>query len=520
MRGKGLLGVIAFSSFLWAQMPSPLELPEVVIVGQGERRIPRGAKQEPHPPSPLPDPVLDTLAPLHRHALMDFLSLPAFPTTLALPPTTERMVEGGVGQYTTAWLKGYQRWRWERTALNLAVQAAGTQGHRRSADSVGLGCVAHLRLHLPTAAWIFRESTAEAAAIVRWKRYRLFGDISTPRRLLFEGGISADFSGSLERLDYGLGGKLHLLLLNHEGRGSSEQQITFHTWAIYPNAELPSLGVNARLNLRLWEERTQTVSEVALPVLWGKSSLVLQGKLGFQGARAYTGAGFFVPLLEGALQYALSPQWRAVLGLWSRLHEAGLREMVEQNPYVAFGAEPPLQHERIGARIALGWVAQPQWEIEVALRLRSVARWWGWQRDSAGFSLQALPLTALEGSVNALWERTQQERLGVQLQGGWATAQGSERVPYYTPLAAAVYYDRQWQEQVGSTVGIELVGARWGKWEKLPGYARLWGEIRIDLSAMMRLVLSIDNTLNSDIVHWEGYRERGIFIGATARLLW
>ncbi len=520
MNAKSLLGILVLFSSLWAQTPPPLELPEVVIVGQEERRIPGGTKQEPRLPFPLPRPVLDTLAPLNKQALMDFLPLPAFPRELSLPSPVKGMLEGGVGQYTTGWLKGYQQWQWKQALLTLAAHAAGTQGHRRSADSIGMGVVTHLRLGLPTALWVFREGVAEAIAAVGWKRYRLFGDSALPRRSLFEGRAAVSFSGSLERLDYGLGAELQLFSLNHEARGNSEQQLAFRTWALYPNDELPAVGVVARLDLRFWEERTQTVSEVALPVAWGESTLLVQGKLGFQGARTYTGSGFFVPALEGTLQYGLSPQVRLLMALWSRLQEAGLREMVQRNPYVGLGAEPLLQHERIGVRVALGWVVQPWLTCEPAFRLRSVARWWSWQRDSVGFRLLALPVTALEGTVDLLWEMPLQGRLGVQFHIGRATAEGGRQVPYYTPITAAVYYEQPWKDWGRSIVGIELVGSRWATEEKLPGYTRVWGEMRGVLSPTVQVALILDNVLNSDIVQWQGYRERGIFIGATARLLW
>lgn len=502
------------------QTPSPLELPEVVIVGQEERHIPGGTKQQARPPQPLPNPVLDTLNPLNKHMLVDFFPLPPFPARIPVPVAVRSMLEGSIGQYSTVGVRGYRRWGWGRAALNCMAFAEATQGHRRYADSIGIGVLAHLRFHLPDGLW-FQGVYGEATTATHWRRYRLFGDPSAPQRSLWTLRTAAQLDGRMERLDYSLAAGLNMLSLSQEMRGQSEQHLSFRTWALYPSAELPAVGVYARMDVRLWGERSQTVGEFALPLLWGKVPFTIRTIIGLQVARTYTGSGFLVPTGEGTFQYAFVPTGRVLVTVWSRLEDRGIRELLQQNPYASLESVPLTPHDRIGVRAAVIWTPSLRWNIEPAFRFRSVARWWSWQRDSVGFRLWLPLLTAVEATVDALYRiASGSDYLGIHLQVGRATADGQHPVPYYVPFSASVQYEHQWRQGVWSSFGMELVGSRWMGEGWLSGYLRLWGELQYAFSEKLLLVLMADNMLNREIVYWEGYPERGVFISVTARLLW
>ncbi|MCS6966516.1 MAG: hypothetical protein NZ473_07095, partial [Candidatus Kapabacteria bacterium] len=311
---------------LQAQVPPPLELPEVVIIGQEERQIPGGMKQQPLPPSVLPKAVLDTLNPLSKHTLVGLLPLPPFPATIPLPGLTTGSVTGSLGQYSAVALLGHHRWTWRPATLALTAYIAATQGHVRNADSIGAGVAAQARFSLPKSSWIFQDAHATAHFSTRWGSYNLFGEPDSPRRTHFALAAQTGLLGRLESLEYNLGIGVNVFSLRQGIQGHNEQHLQASLYTLYPVSQLPAGGVETQLNMRFWGEKTQVFWHLSFPTVWARPPLRLHGAIGLQVARSYDATSFFLPAFRGELQYGLAPGWRMILGGRSFLSDAGVRE--------------------------------------------------------------------------------------------------------------------------------------------------------------------------------------------------
>lgn len=508
-------------ALLWGQTPPPLELPEVIVVGKEERTIPGGAKQPPQPPAPLEKSLLDSLNPLSKHGLLGFFPLPKFPATLALPQPVERFVEGSIGQYMTATLAGFYRWRRKPGALTLTGYLSATQGHIRDADSLGVGAVVQARLAMPSGVWLWERSSGTVAGGVRWKKYQLFGDSGRPQRSVFAMGVQGELEARQGALTYGLRGTFRLFALRQGQNMQSEQHIRMQLHALYPDSTPPVGGITTQFDLRLWEERTQVVWEFLVPGIWSSPPWLFRGAAGIHVARLYGGESLFLPALDGEVQYRFAPHWRLALAGWSRLQEKGWQELWEANPYVDIGASPRPPYDRLALRAALQWVQGSWASIEAALSMRSVARWWNWERTGAGFMPRALSVIVWETSIDAFFQLGEMLTLGGTVQAGRAVATGGESVAYYAPLKLELSSEQRWVEGVRSSLGTEIVSSRSAaRYGRLPGYARVWAELQYELMPRMLLKVVADNLLNTDIQLWNGYPERGIFVAAAVRWAW
>lgn len=522
MRGSILVGALVLGfSLLQGQISPPLELPEVVVIGKEERAIPGGAKQPPQPPAPLKGALLDSLNPLSKHGLVGFFPLPAFPSQLSLPQPVDRFVEGSLGQYTSASLSGFARWGGKTTLLALAGYLNATQGHVREADSLGFGITMQARVLALPETWFGQRGSGTVTGGVRWRQYQLFGDSGAPRRLSFAVGLRGAFEARLNALRYEVDADFSAFSLRQGQIMRSEQHMRVRLGALYPDSALPAGGIASQLDIRLWEEQTQVVWEFLVPGIWARSPWLFRGAAGMQLARLSRGQIHFLPALEGELQYGLSSRWRLVLAGWSRLQEKGWRELWEANPYVDLRTSPTSPHDRLAARVALQWMPAAWGSLEGALQVRSVARWWSWERTEMGFALHTLPVTVWEARVDAFARISEHMTVGGALQGGRATTSGGGDVAYYTPLKLELTSAQRWMEKLGSRLGIEIVSSRSaGARERLPGYVRMWGELYYELMPRMILKAFLDNLLNADIRHWSGYPERGIFFAAAVRWNW
>ncbi|MCS7176638.1 MAG: hypothetical protein NZ960_03280 [Candidatus Kapabacteria bacterium] len=518
----GFWGMLVLGLVLFAQVPPPLELPEVVIVGQEERRIPGGAKQPPAPPNPLPRQLLDTLNPTAKHTLMEFFPKPELPNALTLPSTVHSFVEGRLGQYTTIGIKAFSQWGLREGKVIAAVDGSTTAGHVAFADSTSVLLRGQAQFRLPSALWFFQNAAATVDFSAHWNRYRLFGDSLPVRRSLLRFGGGGELGGRIEDLRYRVGAELFMSSLSQASVGQSEQQLQVEVQAVYPSASVSNVGIRSLLDLRLWGEETQIFSEFGLAAAWApQATLYLQGVVGIQLARAYTGASFFFPVLEGTVQYRLSEGWRVLARGWSRIHPGGWREIWQTNPYASTNSMPTFPHERLGVSIGAEWSPSALWSMEVSARARSVRRWWSWRPDSVGFLLWALPVEVVELTAHGLAQLSDANFAGGSVLLGRARAHTQGFVAYYAPLQLRARYDRQWRAGLWSTLGIEIVGSRQVAPDReLAAYVRLWGELRYTIVPRLQLTLFADNALNAEIVQWQGYPERGIFVGATLRWVW
>ncbi|MEN3026505.1 MAG: hypothetical protein ABDH31_02205 [Chlorobiota bacterium] len=518
----GFGGMLMLGLVLSAQVPPPLELPEVVIVGQEERRIPGGAKQPPAPPNPLPRQLLDTLNPAAKHTLMEFFPKLEFPAVLALPSIVRGFIEGRLGQYATIGIRAFGQWELREGKVTVVADGSTTGGHVALADSTGVFLRGQGRFRLPSASWLFQNVAATVDLSAHWNRYRLFGDSLPVRRSLLRLGGRGELGGRVEDLRYQVGAELFVASLSQVSVGQSEQQLRVELQALYPSASVSNVGIRSLLDLRLWGEETQIFSEFGLSAAWApQATLYLQGVAGAQLARAYTGASFFFPVLEGTMQYRFSDGWRLLARGWSRMHSGGWREIWQVNPYASVSSMPAFPHERLGISIGAEWSPSALWSVEVSGRARSVGRWWSWRPDSVGFLLWTIPVEVVELTAHALTQISDADFAGGSVLLGRARTQAEGLVAYYAPLQLRARYDRRWRAGLWSTLGIEIVGSRQvAPNGELPAYVRLWGELRYAIMPRLQLTLLVDNALNAEIVQWQGYSERGVFVGAMLRWVW
>ncbi len=504
-----------------SQTPPPLELPEVVIVGQEERRIPGGSKQPAQPPAPFSAALLDSLNPLAKHTVVGAVPIPDFPNRIVLEPPLRAYVEGGIGQYTSGYVSAFYQHQRDARRFVIRGYAASTAGHVAEADSVGVSGIVQYAAPIPSLEWL-QNATGQGTVHIHWHRYRLFGDSVPWSRSLLELLASGEIQGVIGELQTRAEMTVGVARLRHDVAAQSEQRLGVRFRAEYPLQErYTSIGAEGHFDVRFWGEQLQSLGELALRAMWQDSSASARGSAGLQLARAYTGAGFLTPSLEGEVQYAVMPNGRAILGVWSRLQAPGVWELWRENPYASPVSVPLPVYERVGVRGAFQWSPAPRWSIEPAVWLRSVGRWWTWERDSIGFRLRVGAFRAVELSCDVLLYFSERHFLGSTLRIGKARFESEGHAPYYVPASVTFRYDRWWREGLWSSLGMEVVSSRWVSLrDTLPGFVRVWGEIRYQLMQHLLLALYVDNALNADIQRWSGYPERGIFIGATARWSW
>lgn len=519
---KRLFAVIAISTLhtATAQQPQPptLELPELVIIGKEERRIPTGVKQPPQPSAPLPAVVLDSLNPLRKHLLLGALPIPPFPDTLGLPRPRKLLLYGALGQYGSAELGGGAFVHRDGLELSGTAQLAATQGDRQGADSSGLALAASLRAPLPRL-FDFEQHWVRVGVEGDWRRYRLYANPALLRRALLLLAAAVEMQGRADPTSYALGAALELAHLRQEEREQTERLIRLH--GLLRTAALleREIELSGQLLLQQQMEETQLLASVQAATALQHERLFVDLKGGLQVGHQYDGTALLTPLVRLQAQYALQPAWRLVGELRSGWRERSLGQLLAENPYTALGKLPELLREGFVGAFGVALLPAPELAVEATLQLRSVDGWYSWRVvEDSSLHPQGLRLHAQELHIVALWQPLPSTRFGAQVQLGSASVPGRERAPYYAPAVLRATAEHRWAAQWSALLGTEIVAQRWREdGPALPAYVRLFAQAGYRLVEGLELGIRVDNALNAEILRWAGYPERRIFVQLLTR---
>jgi len=503
-----------------AQQPQPptLELPELLIIGKEERRIPTGAKQPPQPAAALPAAVLDSLNPLRKHLLLGALPIPSFPDTLSLPRPRRLFLYGALGQYGSAELGGGAVVHRDGLELSGTAQLAATQGDRQGADSSGLALAASLKAPLPRL-FDFEQHWVRVGIEGNWRRYQLYANPTLPRRALLFLATAVEAQGRADSIGYALGAALELTHLRQERQEQTERLVRLHGLLRTAFLLERQTELSGHLLLQQQMEETQLLASLQAATLLQFERLFVHLKAGLQVGHQYDGTALLAPLVQLQAQYALQPALRLVGELRSGWYERSLGQLLAENPYTGLGKLPELLREGFVGALGVALLPAPELAVEATLQLRSVDGWYSWRvMEDSSLQPQGLRLHAQELHVVALWQPLSSTRLSAQLQFGSASTPGRERAPYYAPAVLRATAEHHWEAQWSALLGTEIVAQRWREdGPVLPAYARLFAQVGYRPVEGLKLDIRVDNALNAEILRWAGYPERRIFVQLLTR---
>lgn len=500
----------------------PIELPEFIVTGKDRVDIPASSKQAPSKPPVLKGARLDSLNDLEKQPMP---ALPTDPLPMLRRPGLFHpgYVQATMGQYITPAVAAGYSFTTGGYRIDLHGDVELSDGHRSNADYSKLDVRALSTYVAPAKFIVFGGSTTEADVRLRRRAYQHFAvDSAPPDRAVTDltAGLAVD--GSYEGYRYNAAANWSLLDVSTIGRSVTDHVIGGMAAV---DTRTGDVDLGGRLDLQF-----MTLGGQAYPFLEGSvygrystNLLRLTGRAGLQSATSTSGVVRGGLLLQGVVDVFLGKDLTFTGTLRSGLRATTMRDLITVNPYVSDTATVlDASYDLFDMKGSLVYHPNVRLTATVGVRLQQRDRYAMWERTSSDmFAPSYVTVTQVQLPAQVRWLVSSRDAVTADLEFTSATVEDANVLPYVPSVKAAAAYDRQWTSAWSSSLAMIYVGERWAdrsNTKSLTGYIDLRAAVRYDVMQAWQVSLEANNLLGSDIVLWEGYLERGMFV--RAGILW
>ncbi len=510
----------------------PLELPEFVITGTETLDVPGGAKQAPKPSPKLTPQQLTRFNPLDKQT---FSLLSPSTMTRALLPQQERngYVQGEFGMFLSPSIDAGYRIVAGNFDLNAHAGATLSDGHRRNAGFTDVRADLQSQYLAPEKFFFFGGSRTDTYLRANYRNFRFFGADSVmfpelaPLRqsLLMEAGVQT--VGGFESLRYDMGVSAESILL----QGAHENTLLDAHLAM-----TTALGAGWHLGGKA-AVQFLTASWFAALI---SPSLVAEYRVSGVSVRAMAGlqtfsySPFILPNASIHADVAVNSLLSFKVSAFTGARQNSFLQAFRRNPYTATiflsSKLPPFPLENVIYDVNAALHLHPSQHVTLSLG------------GNANFTLNKLVFDAAEknGEFVPSFERVRGFGAWLEAEAQISSAdnitlRGNVNVAsisldsaiseiivplsYLAPFEASLRYRRRWFEPFSTVLEGVYVSERpvalfSRTASNLPAYLDIRFSAEYEFSPNISAYVRGTNLLNQQIVIWQGFQERGIFIAA------
>jgi hypothetical protein len=499
----------------------PIELPEFIVTGKERVDIPAGAKHAPSKPPSLKGAMLDSLNDLEKQPM------PALPSDpIQRLQRTGSFVPGyavaSVGQYLTPALSGGYTFTAGGYRLDAHADIEVSGGHVTNAEYSKIDLRGLSTFVAPEKFIVFGGSTTEADLRYRRRGYRLFAVDSAPDRVVNDVMAGVNVEGKYDGYRFQTGATWSMIDLSTQSVGVVDNAIQGNL-AIDTRWNTMDLGGRLDLNIRSFDGKDYSFVEGSVYGRYSTDILRFRGNIGLQSAAPTRDVTYGGLLVQGIVDWFLNPDVTFTASVRSGLRPYSFRQILDENPYVDdTSLIIDLPYDIVDLQV--GVVVHPHARLTAtaALRLQQRDRHPVWRDAGPGtFDIGYQRATIVRLPAQLRWIISGTDVLTADIEMVSATVAEYDVLPYQPSLRAALVSDRTWAPGIASTLRLVYVGDRWADLANtvsLSGYLDLQAAVRYDITPLWQASVEARNLLGSDVVLWNGYMERGLFVNAS--VLW
>lgn len=523
-----LILIVFLSCFAptWAQKPTttpqPLELPDIVISGTEKIDVPAGTKQMPQKSDPLTKQELDSLNSLEKQPAL-LLPLGMLKFNRSTPTFSQGFVRGEFGQFISPIIDAGYGTIFSGYSINALAGYASSKGHIDNAQ------FSKLKLHLnadyiaPDKFVFFGGSKTETTLDFGRQAYNLYAIPTSP-----EERTSTDFSatigvkGNYNSFGYSAGGGWSSISLSQGHGGASDNALTGQV-SIQNTWNEAIVGGSLLLDLHTVRGNASNFIEAGGFAEYMLSDFNFSGTAAIQTANTSDGITFGGIKISSNVNYRLNHLFTLSGGLATGLENNSFREMLQHNPYLADSAVVSFPRNHIIAKATILYHPLEVFSVKAGLLYKLVSNTPLYISTTVGTFLPLYAeVSTFELQGDCVWKISKRDNLTAYtaITSAMLTNNTSsstmQTVPYIPSFKLTGSWHRNWSGQIGTQITAQNVSVRYtdtDKKQELSGFTtvNLWGEYTFNHST--RVHVRIDNILNSTVFLWDGYKERGLFIG-------
>lgn len=491
---------------------APLELPDFLVTGKAVVDIAAGAKQTPQMPFRLNASELDSLNPTEK------FPAPAVPNR-ALPTfRRSRSVHRGYldasfGSYTTPALAAGAEFKIGEYIIDAALDGLYAADWTPGASVMNAGLALSSSYVAPEKFYLFGKGLTETDLQVRLNEYTLFANSAAPIRSttrVFAAVATEAFVG-----DMPITAQLHWnshSVADQGAEGIRDQRIHANLQAQLTSRYRGMLDVNMQSR----GDASYPFMQASIIRVFGDSLLRMRATVGAQFATSTADDSRFGLLADLSAEYEADEFMSYGLTLRSGMRALSFADQVTLNPFLSTSSLIDVPYELLNISATVKYHPSQQLQVLGRVLASHTTRsplWVG--ASSFQFDLTYHEVTLLAGNVELLYRASSRDVLSAAATAQSAMLSTGQHAPYVEPLRIDATYQRAFSSDLQSALSLQYVGRRYVELDnamQLDAFLNLQFRASYALSRTLDLQVVADNLINSTIIIWNGYRERGIFV--------
>ncbi|MBM2813921.1 MAG: hypothetical protein HW421_683 [Ignavibacteria bacterium] len=507
------------------QKTKPIELPNFIIEGVENLNIGSGVKQLPKKPAQLTKAELDSINPLEKQQSL-LLPLDSLPSGVTRSEINTGHFKGELGRYLTPKLEGGWSYYYKEYLFYAGGGLESSDGHIIGSDFNKLNLSLFSDYLAPEKFWIFGGSKTRSGLNFSNNNFAQFANPGFPRRNNVFLSAFIESEGNFEGASFQTGSSFRTTQIN--GALSSGHENYFNGWLNIDNLVTYSfernrinqsiiIGSDCFLKVGALNSNSIYFAQVAAKGKYSAGDIIYKFKLGIQSSQGSSKSNFGV-IIDASSLIPIDKNFTMRTNFRSGLENSSLENFIRYNPYLKGDAIIDFAYQKVDLKGTIDYHPNETSQYSGAVRLRVVSDY---------------PIIALSDSLSFTIFNKNALLFDVLLEGYkyitnediisfsadfiyWDQSTGDAKLlPSISPVNLTIDYKHKWDYNIGTNIGLKFTGNRYADMENkivIGGFLNVSAGIEYGFRKDLTAYLKFDNLTNSDIVIWNGYKERNLFM--------
>jgi hypothetical protein len=505
--------------------PEPIDLPNFIIQGKMQLDVTSGVKMEPGKPMPLNSIMLDSLNSLEKQPSL-LIPIEPLPDYAIIRDRKNGFIRGNFGRYAIGNINAGYGLNLDGYELYADVGVDFSGGHVDNSQYSGLDIQLTSDYIAPQKFFIFGGSRTRTNVEFNNKNYKLYSIATSPDRNFNKFKVNFDVDGNYSGYKFETGAGFSGLQIKTQDIKTADNN--YYGYVKVHNF-WNNLFVAGSLLLDMHTLKGNSANFIQMD---GSVSLInddisLLGNAGLQIASNTEGTERGGLLLSALVEYRMNKLFTIRGNIRSGLENNKLSLIYNYNPYISNFVNLDYSYDIMNLKGFIDFHPSQDLVVSAGFSIRHSDRLPVYLDDKTfqpgSFVISYKTGTIIKSVFETYWNFSEKDRLNANLTATQTSMSDidNKNIPYLPELQFGFSYERFWSEKLGTKFGIDYFGERFADIDnsiKLDAYMNLNIELSYLVAKELKVFAEFDNLFNSDIVIWNGYKERGLF--ASIGLMW
>ncbi len=489
----------------------PLELPNFIIEGKEQIDIQVGGKQMPEYATMMRRSQMDSLNILEKPR--NYIVFPInLPSSIIAREFPDGFIIGNFGSFFTTEVKAGYRTALKDYSFSGIGGISGSKGNVENADYFKVNLGLQSDYIAPDKFFIFGGSKTTTNLDFAYLNYKLYALSPAPKRDFAKINFIIKSDGNFEGFDFSTGAKAYWISQAGAGEKVTENLIAGFLDIKMKDIEKRTFGGRIGVNLRQFRGRTTNFYEVLGYSNFTYLGLDFKPTIGFQFANASNNQNRIGLLLNLQAQRMINKDFSLQLIFANGLKNQSFAYYYEKNPYLVDSLGIDYGNEMlIGGTIRF----EPKKDLNLVGGTNFVytVRRPCFENTSLGyFDILYLDATIFNIFIEGIFTDSRIGDFSLRTDFVASSLRTNKNdIPYEPSFKIRADYSRRLFDFLSVKAGLEYIGERFANIEnsiKLSSYNIFSIGFEYFYNSKFNISLGLQNLLNSNVIIWNGYKER------------